>query len=123
MVEAVLFDLLHLDWVSPFSNYGKEFDAPNLLGNTPVIASLNDEVDILTFIGKEFWFHVFKKEIDCIRIDNEDLYVLQDNSFMFLRTTKHSYRYLRSGLKSLSAYMWTCTRSFREFRHNICSNS
>eukprot|EP00210_Caulerpa_lentillifera_P001564 g1502.t1 len=43
-----------------------------------------DDLDVVKFICKEFWSHVFQKLIDNLRTNHRGVYVLQDNHFRWM---------------------------------------
>lgn len=53
-----------------------------------------DELDTVKFLCTDFWSTIFKKQIDNLRTNHQGIYVLQDNSFRFLRQISNSSQYL-----------------------------
>lgn len=53
-----------------------------------------DELDTVKFLCTDFWSSVFKKQVDNLRTNHQGIYVLQDNSFRFLRQISNSSQYL-----------------------------
>lgn len=53
-----------------------------------------DELDTVKFLCTEFWSSVFKKQVDNLRTNHQGIYVLQDNSFRFLRQISNTSQYL-----------------------------
>lgn len=53
-----------------------------------------DELDTIKFLCTEFWSTIFKKQVDNLRTNHQGIYVLQDNSFRFLRQISNSSQYL-----------------------------
>lgn len=47
---------------------------------------LDHNLDMVKFICKDFWEHVFRKQIDVLRTNHRGLYVLTDNNFRWLRS-------------------------------------
>merc|ERR1712076_342235 len=46
---------------------------------------LKDELDIMKYMCKEFWFNIYRKNIDNLRTNHQGVYVLTDNQFRVLR--------------------------------------
>ena len=46
---------------------------------------LKDELEIMKYICKEFWYNVYRKNIDNLRTNHQGVYVLTDSQFRFLR--------------------------------------
>lgn len=46
---------------------------------------LDQDLDMVKFVCKDFWEHTFKKQIDILRTNHRGLYVLTDNNFRWLR--------------------------------------
>ncbi|XP_019058998.1 PREDICTED: trafficking protein particle complex subunit 6B isoform X2 [Tarenaya hassleriana] len=44
----------------------------------------NDHLEAIKFICKDFWFEVFKKQIDNLKTNHKGTFVLQDNRFRWL---------------------------------------
>ncbi|KAL9654412.1 hypothetical protein ABK040_010439 [Willaertia magna] len=44
----------------------------------------SDDLDIIKFICKEFWYEVFRKQVDNLKTNHRGTYVLNDNRFLFL---------------------------------------
>lgn len=53
-----------------------------------------DELDTVKFLCTDFWSAVFKKSVDNLRTNHQGIYVLQDNSFRFLKQISNSSQYL-----------------------------
>ncbi|KAG5673759.1 hypothetical protein PVAND_003779 [Polypedilum vanderplanki] len=53
-----------------------------------------DELDTVKFICTDFWSSVFKKQVDNLRTNHQGIYVLQDNTFRFLKQISNSSQYL-----------------------------
>ncbi|XP_070503060.1 trafficking protein particle complex subunit 6b [Chironomus tepperi] len=53
-----------------------------------------DELDTIKFICTDFWSSVFKKQVDNLRTNHQGIYVLQDNTFRFLRQISNTSQYL-----------------------------
>lgn len=53
-----------------------------------------DELDTVKFLCTDFWSALFKKQIDNLRTNHQGVYVLQDNSFRFLKQMSNSPQYL-----------------------------
>lgn len=53
-----------------------------------------DELDTVKFLCTDFWNAIFKKQIDNLRTNHQGVYVLQDNSFRFLKQLSNSSQYL-----------------------------
>jgi trafficking protein particle complex subunit 6 len=53
-----------------------------------------DELDTVKFLCTDFWSSVFKKQIDNLRTNHQGIYVLQDNSFRFLRQISNTSQFL-----------------------------
>jgi len=53
-----------------------------------------DELDTIKFLCTDFWSSVFKKQVDNLRTNHQGIYVLQDNSFRFLRQLSNTSQYL-----------------------------
>lgn len=49
--------------------------------HTRDIPRLNEPMDIVKFICKEFWILLFKKQIDNLKTNHKGTFVLQDNNF------------------------------------------
>ncbi|XP_075242244.1 trafficking protein particle complex subunit 6b-like [Convolutriloba macropyga] len=47
---------------------------------------LKDELEMMKYICKEFWFNIYRKNIDNLRTNHQGVYVLTDNQFRFLRS-------------------------------------
>ncbi len=60
---------------------------------------LQDELDLVKFICKDFWSLVFRKQIDNLRTNHQGMYVLQDHHFRFLAKVSGSAQYLESAPK------------------------
>lgn len=48
----------------------------------------------MKFLCTDFWNAIFKKQIDNLRTNHQGVYVLQDNSFRFLKQLSNSSQYL-----------------------------
>ncbi|CAG9807127.1 unnamed protein product [Chironomus riparius] len=53
-----------------------------------------DELDTIKFICTDFWSSIFKKQVDNLRTNHQGIYVLQDNTFRFLRQISNTSQYL-----------------------------
>ncbi|CRK88000.1 CLUMA_CG001786, isoform A [Clunio marinus] len=53
-----------------------------------------DELDTVKFLCTDFWSSIFKKQVDNLRTNHQGIYVLQDNSFRFLKQISNSSQYL-----------------------------
>jgi hypothetical protein len=53
-----------------------------------------DELDTVKFICTDFWSSVFKKQVDNLRTNHQGIYVLQDNTFRFIRQISNTSQYL-----------------------------
>lgn len=53
-----------------------------------------DELDTVKFLCTDFWSAIFLKQIDNLRTNHQGVYVLQDNSFRFLKQLSNSSQYL-----------------------------
>ena len=51
---------------------------------------LDHPLDMVKFICKDFWEHIFKKQIDVLRTNHRGLYVLTDNNFRWLSSVSQS---------------------------------
>lgn len=45
---------------------------------------LADTLDVVKFVCKEFWYEVFRKQVDNLRTNHRGVYVLQDNRVRWL---------------------------------------
>jgi len=61
-----------------------------------------DELDVMKFICKEFWWSVFKKQMDTLRTNHQGTYVLIDNRFRFLTHISASKQFVSSMPKYLA---------------------
>lgn len=61
---------------------------------TKEMPRFKDELDTVKFICTDFWSSVFKKQVDNLRTNHQGIYVLQDNSFRFLKQISNTSQYL-----------------------------
>ncbi|KAI6653724.1 Trafficking protein particle complex subunit 6B-like isoform X3 [Oopsacas minuta] len=54
-----------------------------------------DEVDIVRFVCRDVWTHLYLKQIDKLRTDNKGAYYLIDNEFCLIKQVSDSMQYLR----------------------------
>ncbi|XP_056139580.1 trafficking protein particle complex subunit 6B, like [Lampris incognitus] len=67
--------------------------------------SFKDDLDIMKFICKDFWTHLFKRQIDNLRTNHQGTYVLQDNRFALLTQLSSGKQYLEEAPKYVA---YTC---------------
>lgn len=61
---------------------------------TKEMPRFKDELDTVKFICTDFWSSVFKKQVENLRTNHQGIYVLQDNSFRFLKQISNTSQYL-----------------------------
>lgn len=61
---------------------------------TKEMPRFKDELDTVKFICTDFWSSVFKKQVDNLRTNHQGIYVLQDNSFRFLKQISNTSQFL-----------------------------
>jgi hypothetical protein len=64
-----------------------------------------DELELIKFICKDYWMCIFHKQVDNLRTNNRDVYVLSDKSFKSLSSTSASNQHFEDA----SAFLvFTC---------------
>ncbi|XP_056608118.1 trafficking protein particle complex subunit 6b-like [Triplophysa dalaica] len=76
-----------------------------LLKFTKNTLCFKDELNVMTFICKDFCNSVFKKQIDNLRTIHQGIYVLQDNKFRLLTQLSAGKQHLEHAPKFLA---FTC---------------
>jgi len=116
MAEEGLLEFLHFELVNYCVNDKKDNDPSGAPDSSKSISTLEyvgfstgyriieritremprfkDELDTVKFLCTDFWSCIFKKQVDNLRTNHQGIYVLQDNSFRFLRQISNSSQYL-----------------------------
>ncbi|KAM3177320.1 hypothetical protein ACTXT7_004785 [Hymenolepis weldensis] len=61
------------------------------------------EIDIVKYICRIYWPHLFQKTIDSLKTNNADVYVLLDSAFPFLTRIEPNQQY-NSNVEMISAF-------------------
>ncbi|KAM3874894.1 trafficking protein particle complex subunit 6B, like [Diretmus argenteus] len=125
MADEVLFEFLHMEMVSHVykeqqSSKG-ETDGKDRAVSVSILEgmgfrvgqgliermtrdspSFKDELDVMKFVCKDFWTHVFRRQIDNLRTNHQGTYVLQDNKFVLLTQLSNGKQYLDEASKYLA---------------------
>uniref|UniRef100_A0AC34QIC1 Trafficking protein particle complex subunit 6B n=1 Tax=Panagrolaimus sp. JU765 TaxID=591449 RepID=A0AC34QIC1_9BILA len=60
------------------------------------------ELEMMKFICKEFWTKAFGKQVDNLRTNHQDVYVVQDNKFLTVANLAEGGQYLKDAAIYLS---------------------
>ncbi|XP_005999220.1 trafficking protein particle complex subunit 6b [Latimeria chalumnae] len=123
MADEVLFEFLHMEMITYVykslgqddQEHGKCISVLEGMGfrvgqglierYTKDTPSFKDDLDVMKFMCKDFWTHLFRKQIDNLRTNHQGTYVLQDNRFRLLTQISGGKQYLEEAPKFLA---YTC---------------
>ncbi|XP_011403378.1 PREDICTED: trafficking protein particle complex subunit 6B-like [Amphimedon queenslandica] len=108
-VGQALFEFLHMEMVSYLVSSKEKEDQGELISKLEALGygvgarmmerSCRDvprfrtELDAMVFLCKQFWVHLFNKQIDHLKTNNQDVFVLYDNNFRLLTHLTDSSQY------------------------------
>jgi hypothetical protein len=108
-VGQTLFELVHMEMLSYLIASSENEQRGELISNLEAIGytvgermmerSCKDvprfrtELDAMIFLCKQFWVHLFNKQIDHLKTNNQDMFVLYDNNFRLLMHLSNSSQY------------------------------
>eukprot|EP00039_Didymoeca_costata_P011698 m.165428 g.165428 ORF g.165428 m.165428 type:complete len:160 (-) comp15262_c0_seq1:153-632(-) len=100
-LEGALFEYFTIELLKHFEQSGDgAYEKLELLAfrvgetlfevHTRKLPRLKEPLEIIKFLCKDFWNHVFQKNIDNLRTNHRGVYVLQDNSFRMFQQVGRS---------------------------------